>query len=152
MAPMSSTQAAPVDRALRFEWLAARVIVIGGFIVALAVAIYFGIIVPRVIQPREFRAALTTRVNAILGAESKICNMALTTAKNFGIVPQYGQLVSQKLGLTQMQGRYICLASTSAAKYVLAVDLLCRELGNPRCTSLYNVSQSDGTVLYQRQR
>ena len=148
---MSSTQAAPANQALRFEWLAARIIVIGGFVIALAVAIYFGIIVPRIIQPREFRAAVANRVNTILVAESKICNMALTSAKNFGIVPQYGQLVSQKLALTQVQGRYICLATTAAAKYVLSVDLLCRQLSSPRCTSLYNVSQSDGTVLYQRQ-
>ena len=32
------------------------------------------------------------------------------------------------------------------------VDLICRNLKDPRCTSLYNVSQTDGTVLYQRQR
>jgi hypothetical protein len=31
------------------------------------------------------------------------------------------------------------------------VDLVCRDLKNPRCTSLYNVMQTDGTVIYQRQ-
>jgi hypothetical protein len=149
---MSSSDTTGKERALKFEWLAARVIVIGGFVVALAAAIYFGVIVPRIIEPREMHAALVTRVKTLLTAESQICNMALNSAKIFGIVPQYGRLISQKLALTQMQGRYLCVAATSAAKYVLAVDLVCKQLKDPRCTSLYNVSQSDGTILYQRQR
>jgi hypothetical protein len=35
---------------------------------------------------------------------------------------------------------------------VLVVDLICRNFKDPRCTSLYNVSQTNGTMLYQRQR
>jgi hypothetical protein len=46
----------------------------------------------------------------------------------------------------------VCAAATSAAKYLMAVDLLCRDLHSARCISLYNVMQPDGTVLYQRQR
>ena len=149
---MSSSNPAPADRALKVEWLAARVIVIGGFVVAAAAAVWFGVIVPQIIEPREYRAKLMSQVQYILNAESQICNMAITSARNFGIVPQYGRLVSPKLGITQVKGRYICVAATNAAKYYLAVDLICRELKNPRCTSLYNVSQPDGTVLYQRQR
>jgi hypothetical protein len=50
-----------------------------------------------------------------------------------------------------VQGRYVCVASTPAAKYLLAIDLICRDLKNPRCTSLYNIVQGNGAVLYQRQ-
>jgi len=67
-------------------------------------------------------------------------------------VPQYGQLATAKLAQTNVQGRYVCLASTHAAKYVLIVDILCRNLKESRCVSLYNISQTDGAVLYQRQR
>jgi uncharacterized membrane protein YraQ (UPF0718 family) len=149
---MSSIDTAQTARALRLEWLAARIIVIGGFVIALAAGLWFGVILPKVIEPREQRAALTTRVQKLLVQEAQVCTMALGTAKNFGIVPQYGQLVTGKLALTNVQGRYLCLATTNATRYVLAIDLLCRDLGNPRCVSLYNVSQTDGTVLYQRQR
>jgi hypothetical protein len=149
---MSATQAVAKDRALAREWLVARIIVIGGFAVAIVAAIWFGIIVPKYIAPRAMRAALVTRIQTLLTQEAQVCTMALANAKNFGIVPQYGQLASARLEQTNVQGRYACLAQTHASKYVLAVDLLCRNFRDPSCTSLYNVSQTDGTILYQRQR
>jgi hypothetical protein len=149
---MSSFDTSQGKNALRREWLIARIVVIGGFAIAFVAALYFGVLVPWVIQPRLQRAALVSRIETLLHAEAQICTMALTNAKNFGIVPQYGQLATPKLAPTDVQGRYLCLAATKVAKYVLAVDLLCRDLKNARCTSLYNVTQADGTVLYQRQR
>lgn len=149
---MSSTESPQTDRALAREWLAIRIIVFGGFFVAIIAAIWFGVIVPKVIAPRELRETLTTQIRTLLTEEAQVCTTALTNAKNFGIVPQYGQLGSAKLAQTNVQGRYACLASTHAAKYVLIVDLFCRNLKDSRCVSLYNVSQTDGTVLYQRQR
>jgi len=149
---MTSTETAQTDRALAREWLAMRIVVIGGFIVAIIAAIWFGIIVPRVIAPREYRAALTHQIRNLLTEEAQVCTTALANAKNFGIVPQYGQLATAQLAATNVQGRYGCLATTHTTKYVLIVDLLCRNLKDARCVSLYNVSQSDGTKLYQRQR
>jgi len=149
---MSTTGTPAPNRALAREWLAIRIIVLGGFLVAIIAAVWFGIIVPKVIAPRQLRETLTTQIRTLLTAEAQVCTTALVNAKNFGIVPQYGQLASAKLAQTNVQGRYACLASTHAAKYVIIVDLLCRNLKDPRCVSLYNVSQSDGTVLYQRQR
>lgn len=149
---MSSTGTPAPNRALAREWLAMRVIVFGGFLVAIVAAIWFGIVVPKVIAPRELRETLTTQIRTLLTEEAQVCTTALASAKNFGIVPQYGQLGSAKLAQTNVQGRYACLAATHAAKYVLIVDLLCRNLKDSRCVSLYNISQSDGTVLYQRQR
>jgi len=149
---MSSTATVPKNRALAREWLAVRIIVIGGFAIALIAAIVFGIIVPQYIAPRVQRAILAKQVVSLLSAEAQICTEALGSAKNFGIVPQYGQLASARLRKTTVQGRYACLAATHSTKYVLIVDLVCRNFKDPRCSSLYNVSQADGTVLYQRQR
>lgn len=149
---MSSGSTPAPNRALAREWIAIRIIVFGGFLVALVAGIWFGIIVPKVIVPREVRETLTTQIRTLLTEEAQVCTTALVNAKNFGIVPQYGRLGSAKLAQTNVQGRYACLASTHAAKYVLIVDLLCRNLKDSRCVSLYNVSQTDGTVLYQRQR
>lgn len=149
---MSSGETAAPNRFLAREWLAIRIIVFGGFLVAIIAAIWFGIIVPKVIAPRQLRDRITTQIHTLLTQEAQVCTSALGSAKNFGIVPQYGQLASAKLAQTNVQGRYACLAATHAAKYVLIVDLLCRNLTDSRCVSLYNISQTDGTVLYQRQR
>ncbi|HEX4081293.1 MAG TPA: hypothetical protein VHX61_20715 [Rhizomicrobium sp.] len=149
---MSSLETTDTQRALAREWLAARIIVIGGFAAALVAGLWFGVVYPDFIRPREQHALLVQRVEKVLHDEAQVCTTALATAKNFGIVPQYGQLMNARLSPTDVPGRYVCLAATSAAKYILAVDLLCRDYGNVRCASLYNVSQSDGTVLYQRQR
>lgn len=149
---MTTTGTVQKDRALAREWLAMRIVVIGGFAVAIVAAIYFGIVVPKIIAPRELRTALTHQMRTLLTQEAQVCTTALASAKNFGIVPQYGQLATAQLAQTRVQGRYACLAATHAAKYMLVVDLLCRNLKDPRCVSLYNISQADGTVLYQRQR
>jgi len=144
---MSSPGTAQPNRALAREWLAVRIIVFGGFLLAIAAAIWFA-----VIAPREMRERLTTQIRTLLSEEAQICTTALGSAKNFGIVPQYGQLASAKLAQTNVQGRYACLAATHAAKYVMVVDLICRNIKDSHCVSLYNVSQTDGTILYQRQR
>jgi hypothetical protein len=149
---MSSTGSTAPNRALAREWLAIRIIVIGGFVVALVAAIWFGVVVPNYIAPREMRAALRHRIDTLLSMEAQVCRTALSNAKNFGIVPQYGQLASAQVAQTNVQGRYACVAATHASKYVLIVDLLCRNFKEARCVSLYNVSQTDGTMLYQRQR
>ncbi|HLY06042.1 MAG TPA: hypothetical protein VKR31_09865 [Rhizomicrobium sp.] len=149
---MSSTGTPAPNRALAREWLAIRIIVLGGFLVAIVAAIWFGYVVPKVIAPNEFREKLTTQIRTLLTEEAQICGSALTNAKNFGIVPQYGRIASGKLAATNVQGRYACLAATHATRYILFVDLICRNLKDPHCVSLYNVSQTDGTVLYQRQR
>jgi hypothetical protein len=150
--PMTATETTDTQRALAREWLAVRIIVIGGFLVALAAGLWFGVIYPDYIVPREQHNLLVNRAKHILGEEAAVCTLTLNNAKNFGIVPQYGQLATLRLSATDVQGRYICVAQTKVAKYLMAVDLQCRDLRSPRCVSLYNVSQADGTVLYQRQR
>ncbi len=149
---MTSVNTADTQRALAREWLAVRIIVIGGFLIALTAGLWFGVVYPKYVLPREQKALLVNRVQRLLGQEAAICTLAISSAKNFGIVPQYGQLATMKLALTGVQGRYVCVAQTKVARYFLAVDLQCRDLKSPRCVSLYNVSQADGTVLYQRQR
>ena len=63
-----------------------------------------------------------------------------------------GSGATLKLAVTTVQGRYVCVAQTKVAKYYMFVDLQCRDLKIPRCVSIYNISQADGTMLYQRQR
>jgi len=98
-------------------------------------------------RPRT--AAERAKVDA--EAALALCTAALDTSKAYGIVPQFGKLASAGLQVTNVKGRYKCLASTDAARYVIAADLVCRDLRDRRCVNLYSVTQDDGTVLYQRQ-
>ena len=149
---MTATDTSVTQRALAREWLWVRIIVVGGFAVALITGLWFGVIYPDYVLPREQHANFVSRIEHLLGEEAQVCTTSLGNAKNFGIVPQYGELATTKLALTKVQGRYICIAHTNVTKYFMVVDLECRNLKNPRCVSLYSVVQGNGTVLYQRQR
>ena len=132
------------------EWLIARIVVIGGLIIAAIAVIWFGwlqptLIIHRLVERKE------EQKQALVTAVSAMCDMGLTAAKNFGIVPAYGQMATNSVYTTNVRGRYICIAATHAARYLVAVDLLCKDFKNKRCISLYSVTQTDGTVLYQRQ-
>ena len=147
----------PDMSALSREWLAARVVVIGGFIIAIAVALYFALWATPAPAPEQEAAAQTQQPNASdqeaeAGAEHQLCRMELASAQNFGLIPQFGRLSDPNPQKTDVQGRYVCQAETQAAKYQIAADLVCRNLDDPRCVALYSVTQDNGTVLYQRQQ
>jgi len=147
---MSVTEQGAAQRALGREWLAARIVVIGGLIVAAVVVVFFGWIKPAYLTaPQLTPEQQQARANA--QAILDMCTTGVATAKAFGIVPSYGQLASLNVGRTDVQGRYVCVAATQAAKYLVAVELFCRNLKDRHCVSLYSVTQQDGTVLYQRQ-
>jgi hypothetical protein len=147
---MSVTEQETVQRSLSREWLAARVVVIGGLVLAAGLILFFGWIKPAYLAapqltPEQQQARATGQ--AILD----MCSTGVSSAKAFGILPPYGRLASLTVGKTDVQGRYVCVAATQVAKYLVAVELLCRNLKDRRCVSLYSVTQDDGTVLYQRQ-
>lgn len=148
---MSQNEASVGARAwLGWEWKAALITIVGGLLIANGIAAY--LLWPRAApEPGlgERSAAEVAQVNA--EATIALCSAALDTAKAYGIIPQFGKLASSKLEVTNVRGRYKCLASTEAAKYIIAADLLCRDLRDHRCVNLYGVTQDDGTVLYQRQ-
>ena len=138
------------QRALSREWLAARIVVLGGLVMAAVVVAFFGWIKPAYLT----RPQLSLEQQQSLAAAEAVRDMCTTgvgAAKAFGIIPPYGRLASLNVGRTDVQGRYVCVAATQAAKYLVAVELLCRNLKDRRCVLLYSVSQTDGTVLYQRQ-
>ena len=87
---MSVTDEHPNQRALAREWLWARITIIGGFAIAIVVAIYFALggahLFTHQITPEE---AAQARARANAQASLQLCSMALNAAKNFGIVPEY---------------------------------------------------------------
>ena len=144
-----------VQRKLHVEWIAALATIAGGFVIAIAVAAYltFGakpqtVNPPQALTPTQIEAARTA---AYVKLASQVCNLELANAQNFGIVPNFGKLANPLPRATDVQGRYVCIATTGAAKYVIAADLVCKDFRDSRCVSLFSVSQDDGTVLYHRQ-
>jgi hypothetical protein len=137
--------------ALSREWLIARIVIVGGFIAAIAAIVWFGWVQPEM-QHRELLAKVEKAKHEVQHAAIELCRTGLASAQSFGIVPPYGQLVGQNIYRTNVQGRYVCVAATHAARYLVAVDLVCRNLADRRCVSLFSVvNQGSGSILYQRQ-
>lgn len=139
-------------RAAAREWRVAMFVVLGGFVIAVAIAAYFALrpaptTTTAIQPPAPLTAEQREAVNARLKME--LCNAELSSAKGFGIVPPYGKVVDG-LKNGDQRGRYICTASTGVAKYAIAADLVCAQLLDSRCVNLYSVTSDDGTVLYKR--
>ncbi|HXM00531.1 MAG TPA: hypothetical protein VN932_11420, partial [Rhizomicrobium sp.] len=105
-------------RGISREWLAARIVLLGGFVIAIAVAAYFTLRPAPVVQQQpaaqtEDQAAVLARKEANAKAAIMVCAMELLNAKNTGIVPSYGQLASMLPRKTATRGRYACIAGTN---------------------------------------
>ena len=150
---MSQTSLEPRTRAwLNWEWRAALITIVGGFVIAGAYLGYLSYQAAHAPKAETPEQAAHLRNALIVRAAELVCQQALTASKNFGIVPNYAQLADALPHATNVTGRYVCSSRTQVATYNMAVDLVCRQLRNPHCIVLYSVSQPDGTMLYQRQR
>jgi hypothetical protein len=152
MSDMSVSPQKEEQRALSREWLVARIVVIGGCVVAVAAIVWFGWVRPAMLRQEAITAAQQlARTN--IEAANQMCRTGLTSAQTFGIVPPYGQLAGHNIYRTNIQGRYVCIAATHATRYLVAIDLLCRNTKDRRCVSLFSVTEANGTkgtVLYRR--
>jgi hypothetical protein len=134
------------------DWFWARVVLIGGFAIAIVVAGYFGWQSHRETIAAQQPATAAANPKAALEAKARgammFCAIDLLNAKNLGVVPPYGQLANPLPQKTNKQGRYACTAATDVSKYKLEADLVCRQISNPACVKLHSVTSDDGTVLY----
>jgi hypothetical protein len=139
-------------RATAREWRLAMFVVIGGFAIAIAVAVYFALKPAPVIQPPVSQTATLTpeqrRARAIQIGKV-LCDAEILNAKSIGVLPNYGKGEGLPMR-TDKPGRYVCIASTGVAKYAVAADVVCSTLLDPRCVNIYSVTSDDGTVLFKR--
>jgi hypothetical protein len=152
---------------LRREWLGARVAALFGLIALVAAVALIGLAywssspgepvavaapAATVASPPASTIVVPTTSPADARRQENIalCTAALGAAQQQGIVPAFAILASEETQNTDVQGRYICLAKTDAARYSVDFDLTCINLSAGNCISLYNVSQAGGGVLYQR--
>ena len=143
------------QRALKREWAAARVVVIGGLVIAIGVVGYFAwraqqaklaetpVVHATVVQPKIDQKAVEQ-------AELALCTVELDHAKVLGMVPQYGELATPRALRGTVPRRFICEAKTSLTHYYISADLVCDHLADPRCVSVYRVALKDGTLIYSR--
>jgi hypothetical protein len=150
-------------RGTQREWAMARIVLIGGFAIAIGVAAWFALrpapvetVPPVASLPPPAHLKIpgnpSSQERADSNAAMMVCAQELMNAKNNGSVPAYGQLSSLLPKATAVRGRYTCQVATSAEKYTISADLICRTLTDSRCVALYDVTTADGTVLYQRQQ
>ena len=147
----------------RREWFAARVVLIGGFLIAIAIAGYFTW--QQHVQDQQAAAAQQAQAQADARAAAgptpqqmaqmrarvnlMVCLRIVVNAATAGIVPNYTKLASTAPTPTKVQGRYSCMGATDVAKYKVTGDLICTDLRKATCVKLYSVISDDGTVLYQ---
>lgn len=142
-------------RATALEWRVGLIVLVAGFVIAIAVAAWFALhqTPPQtapVAQPQQqTQSPAQKEKDAARSAALLFCAMDLLNAKNLGVVPPYAELTSGPSG-TDHKGRFACTAGTTVAKYTLAADAVCRNLTDARCVNLYSVKSDDGTVLYKR--
>lgn len=145
-------------RAISREYLMARIVIIGGLILALGVGGYYAYIIRAdVMARRQAVLSQVQQVQAVQNAQEanaqageQLCTTALNNVKSFGIIPPFGGLASAVPRKTDVTGRYVCIAVTQVSKYTIAADLVCRNLKNAQCVSIFSVTQDDGAVLFQR--
>ncbi len=145
--------------ALGREWLAARVVLIVGFAIAIAFGGYKAYAWrSAIVQARAMAGEQISEeqgASGIAGNDSDagalVCHQALAVAQNFGVLPEGIKLADNGFKPTGVTGRYSCQAAAQSAKFTIVVDLVCRNLQDQRCVSLYNVTQDGGAVLFQRQ-
>src|ERR1051326_7198685 len=132
---MSTSELEPQRRAwLAWEWRAALITIVGGIVVACAIADYFTFRKPSVppgLTAGQVEAAALAQV---------VCRQAMAGAKAYGIVPNYAQLASPYPSTTRVRGRYECVGGTNVARYNIDVDLVCKQVNQQRCVLLYSVT------------
>jgi predicted negative regulator of RcsB-dependent stress response len=153
---MSSPEDESKQHALAREWAAARIVVIGGLLVAVAVAGYFAYRDRQATLAQQQAAApiaVTPRkvdIKAVEQAELAVCTAELDHAIRIGIIPNYGALATSRLARTAVNRRFVCVAGTHLTKYFIAADLRCNNLRDPQCISVYRIASKDGQLLYSR--
>jgi len=145
------------------DWFWARLVLFGGFAIAIAVAGFFlwqrheAKLAAQKAQAEALTRALQdntmTQQQARADENKKmgmmICAMELLSAKNMGVIPPYGQLADNQPRVTAKKNRVSCLAATEVNKYEIQADLICRTLTDSRCMKLHSVKTEDGTTLYE---
>ena len=142
----------PNLRALRRDWVGARVVGSIGLILVLAAAV-LAVLGLMTRQPSPLPKPAATPPQALAAARQQedvaLCDGALAAAQTLGVLPSFAVRDGDATRPGGAQGRYICGAKTDAARYAITFDLACTHLGQGNCIVPVEVTQ-DGTSIYRR--
>jgi len=144
----------PNMRALRRDWLGARIVGAVGLLLILAVAglATLSLMSPQPLPPAPAQTALPSP-QALAAARRQedvaLCDGALAAVQALGVLPAFAVRDGDETKPGGQQGRYVCNAKTDAARYVITFDLTCAHMGRGTCIVPYDVAQ-DGTSIYRR--
>lgn len=138
-------------RALKREWLAARIVIIGGFAIAIAATAYTAFAWrQQILHARAKAEQQIAASQAEQAAMAAFCPAALAQVKAIGLVPPYTGLIAAMPRKTKIAGRYLCAAATPSSRFAVTADYVCKNLKDARCVSLYEITQDGSTVIYKR--
>ncbi|HEX2592141.1 MAG TPA: hypothetical protein VHL34_11635 [Rhizomicrobium sp.] len=152
----------PALEKLKTEWLAAQIVFVAGFVLAIAFYGWWGyshrpmaalVADAGSVDAGDVQAQMDQVVGS--GETSKegfmLCRLAIGTAQNFGVVPNTLKYAGGP-ATTSTAGRYVCAAEDKGGvRYLLTLDLMCKNMEDMRCANLATVTKADGTVVYHRQ-
>ena len=141
-------------RGTQREWLAAKIVLVGGFVIAIGVAAYF-VLAPRFAPDHHMQANLPDSVSHLIPDDAKtammlFCAQELVEGKNVNIVPVDAQLAEKLPRNTRVKNRFACIAHTTATVYFITADYRCTQVTNPKCVQLYDIQTNDGLLIYRR--
>lgn len=137
------------------EWLAARIVLVGGFVIAIAVAGYFiwrqHQAEEAANQPVPSSQVQTQRLpEDVKTAMMLFCAQELVEGKNVNIVPVDAQLAEKLPRNTNVKNRFACIAHTTATVYFITADYRCPRVTEAKCVRLYDIQTNDGLLIYRR--
>jgi len=141
-------------RGTQREWLAAKIVVVGGFLIAIGVAAYF-VIAPRFAPEHNMQENLPSSISHLIPEDAKtamilFCAQELVEGKNVNIVPNDAQLAEKLPRNTGVKNRFACIARTNAVVYFITADYMCPRVTDPKCVRLYDIQTNDGLLVYRR--
>ena len=92
-----------------------------------------------------------TELDNTMPDQSRLCDVSLKRAMDFGAAPAGSTLVSQDAQAAQPEGTYTCQAQTSDGKYTLTITTICPGSQDKTCYALNSVQREDGQFTYHRQ-
>ena len=142
------------------EWAAARIVLIGGVVIAIAAVAYLWLKpapapVMASLPPAQTEPRTPTRAQRAANTDASLnmlfCAQELLESQNVNIVPLSAQMAERGPHKTRVKGRLACIARTASTFYVISADLHCAQVTANKCVQLYDIQTGDGLLLYRRQ-
>ncbi len=154
------TTPSPMMAEIAREWLAARVVFVAGFLVAILFVAYWTYGHHNAADDLVGLGAPVADENGMQGqvgsgrtnqAGIMLCGLAIATGQNFGVMPANMRYAGGP-EKTAIAGRYICATDDPhGVRFLVAVDLICKDLRNPGCVNLFSITkQADSSSVFQR--